>query len=214
MSSRYDPEYVIAIEGLSEHRPLEAIDPKIIAAASQMSVNKTAIRARTASKRAIMAQINLKSSYLDLPNRLWISKQATAGDTEAVITARKRPTMLARFVTSGRPAQGGNPPTPVTLSIHVGTSKERRRMFLIRLPAGSRGGEDGQDNPTNLGLAIRLKPGETITGKHSFRKLKGNLYLLYGPSVDQAFATVREDIAPDTSDFLETEFLRQLDRLS
>ena len=68
--------------------------------------------------------------------------------------------------------------------------------------------------PTNLGVAIRLKPGEVVHNKKVMQRISGNLYLLFGPSISQVFSTVREDISPETLDFAETEFLRQLDRLS
>ena len=47
-----------------------------------------------------------------------------------------------------------------------------------------------------------------IQNKRVMLKLKGNLYLLFGPAVDQAFKTIRFDIAPDAERFLGDEFVR------
>jgi len=213
MDIRSEPVFVVAVDGLSANRPLDAIDPAIIAQAQMLAINKTADRARTAADRAIRGQINFPASYLaPSAGRLTVSKYASSDSPEAKITARMRPTMLARFVTSGKPAGGGQRPTPISLAVRAGGGKSvGKRMFLIRLPAG-RG--DGEDNPTNLGVAIRLKPGEVVHNKKVMQKISGNLYLLFGPSISQVFSTVREDISPETLDFAETEFLRQLDRLS
>lgn len=214
MGIRDLPVMVVAVDGLSANRPLEALDPAIIAQAQALAINKTADRARTQADRAIREQINFPASYLrPSAQRLYVSRYASQANPEAKITARMRPTMLARFVTSGSPAGGGNRATPITLAVRAGSAGSvKRRMFLISLPGG-RGG-DGEDNPRNLGVAIRLKPGEVIHNKKVMQRLKGNLYLLYGPSISQIFSTVREDITPDTLEFAEAEFARQLDRLT
>jgi hypothetical protein len=63
-----------------------------------------------------------------------------------------------------------------------------------------------------LGLAVRLKPGEVP----NFKRKDGNpleifpnVYLLYGPSVAQAFDLVAKEIAPDVTSELAKEFQRQ-----
>jgi hypothetical protein len=43
------------------------------------------------------------------------------------------------------------------------------------------------------------------------KQIGKNLYLLYGPSVDQVFRGVAADQAPAALDFLDVEFMRQLD---
>jgi hypothetical protein len=208
------PVYVVAIDGLSANRPLDMIDPTVIAQAEVLALNATADKARTMADKAIRAQVNFPASYLHpSEQRLYVAKRASEGSRVASIVARTRPTMLARFVTSGSPAGGGRRPSPISLAVRAGGGKTvSQRMFLISLPAG-RGG-DPEDNPRNMGLAIRLKPGEVIHNKKVMARIKGNLYILYGPSVSSVFATVREDISPDTLDFLETEFARQVDRLA
>jgi hypothetical protein len=66
----------------------------------------------------------------------------------------------------------------------------------------------------NIGLAIRLKPGESLQSTQKASPLGGGAYLLYGPSVAQVFDTVRDDIAPEVADFASFEFARQFRRLS
>lgn len=197
-------DFVVVIEGLSDARPLDSLSPAILLAA-QRAVNRTADRATTAARRRAREQINFSAQYLTGTDttgkqRLGVSKRANASNLEAVITARDRPTSLARFI-KGSP-QPGKP--GVQVSVAPGFARFMKRAFVIRLPAG-RGGD-----LSNLGLAIRLKPNEVIHNKRVMARLRGNLYLLYGPAVDQAFQSIREDVAPDASDFLGAEFTRLL----
>ncbi len=198
-------DFVIAIEGLAATRSLESL-PKNMLLAAQRAVNRTADRASTASRRGVREQINFGAQYLTGTDstgkqRLGVSKRASAGSLEAIITGRQRPTSLARFVTGNpQPGKAG-----VNVSVAPGFARFMRRAFLLRLPAGKAG---NVETKSNLGLAIRLRPDEVIHNKRVMLKLRGNLYLLYGASVDQVFASVREDVAPDAQDFLGAEFTR------
>ena len=196
--------FIVAIEGLGD-RPVEQI-PAAMVLAAQRAVNRTAERTSTAARRMVRDQVNFPAQYLTGTDssgqqRLGITKRASAGDLEAVITGRHRPTSLARFV-SGNPSPGK---AGVSVQVATGFARFMRRAFVIRLPAGR---DANIETKSNLGLAIRLKPGEVIHNKRVMIQLKGNLYLLYGPSVDQVFNTVREDVAPDAQDFLGDEFSR------
>jgi hypothetical protein len=194
--------YVIALEGVAAERPLESL-PENIRTAAVRAVNRTADRGRTNAAREILKQVALPASYLNpSQGRLTVTQRASKDNLEAVITGRQRATSLARFSRSGVTGETG-----VSVEVAPGFAKFMKRAFLIRLRAGTA----DLDTKSNLGLAIRLKPGETIENKRRMVPIKGNLYLLYGPSVDQLFATVRGDIAPDTQDFLAAEFLRLMD---
>jgi len=193
--------YVVAVDGLAD-RPLSSLSPAIVQAAYR-AVNRTADRARTSSARAIREQVAFPASYLNpSEERLFVRRRANADNLEATISAQMRPTSLARFATSGTPGKPG-----VSVTVAPGFAKFMKRAFLIRLRAGNA----DLDTKNNMGLAIRLKPGEQIRNKKQFRQLSGNLYLLYGPSVAQVFQTVREDVAPEASDFLAAEFARLID---
>lgn len=196
--------FVVAAEGLADSRPLEAM-PRNILLACQRAVNRTAERAATASRRGIREQVNFAAQYLTGTDssgrqRLGITKRASTDNLEAVITGRHRPISLARFIV-GNPSPGK---AGVQVSVAPGFARMMRRAFVIRLPAG----KSDLETKSNLGLAIRLRPGEEIHNKRVMLRLSGNLYLLYGPSVDQVFATVRGDVAPNAEQFLGAEFVR------
>lgn len=168
-----------------------------------LAVNKTSERTRTKSARAIRQQVNLPASYLSPSGgRLVVAKKATTQDLTSIVRGRNRPTSLARFA-AGTPRKGAG----VTVQVKPGRARHLKRAFLIRLRAGS----GVTDTKFNLGLAVRLRPGETINNKkEAIRSAKG-LYILYGPSVGQVFAAVSEDELPEAARFLESEFLRLMD---
>lgn len=191
--------YIVAVEGLSALRDLESIPADLQRAALQ-AINRTLDRTRTASAREMQQQVNFAARYLSgSDGRLQISQKATGDSLEGAITARFRPTSLARFSTGTPGSRNG-----VRVEVAPGFAKYMRRAFLVRLRAGN----DNLDTRSNLGLAIRLRPGETIQNKKKVVRLRDNVYLLYGPSVDQVFQSVAADQAPAAADFLEAEFLR------
>lgn len=195
--------YVIAVEGLSALRGLDAI-PREIQTAALRAVNATADRAAVRSRRRVRDQVNFPARYLTGKDssgrqRLGVSKRARGDDLEAIVTGRHRPTSLARFATGGRPGKNG-----VTVQVAPGFARFMRRAFLIRLPAG----KAAVETKSNLGLAIRLKPGERIEHKRRMVQVRGNLYLLYGPSIDQVVADAFDEQQDDNADFLEREFVR------
>jgi len=202
-----DP-YIVAVEGLSDLRGLDEI-PRSVERAALRAVNGTLDWATARSRRLVRDQVAFPASYLTGKDssgrqRLGITKKARGGDLEGVITGRQRPTMLARFATSG--SVGGR--NGVRVEVAPGFAKFMRRAFLIRLPAGS----GNVETKSNLGLAIRLKAGERIANKLRMVQMgRGGPYLLFGPSIDQVFAGVAGDISGDTGDYLSREFSRLLE---
>lgn len=200
--------FVVAIDGMEATRSLESLNGSVLKAAVR-ALNRAAERTRTQASRQIREQVAFPASYLNpSQGRLTVSAQAREDNLEAVISARVRPTMLARFASGGTVGKAG-----VSVQVAPGFAKFMKRAFLIRLPAGRTGGSDGVETKSNLGLAIRLKPGEVIQNKKVMQRIgkKGNLYILYGPSVSQVFQSVREDVSPDAAEFLATEFARLLE---
>ena len=63
---------------------------------------------------------------------------------------------------------------------------------------------------------MRLKPGQSIDNKTGTTRwlVPGKVALLYGPSVDQVFRDVSEDIAGPVGNMVATEFFRQLTRFT
>ena len=191
--------YVVAIDGLAETRPLDALSKEIPRAALR-AVNYAAKRGRTRGAAAIREQVNFPARYLSGQDGRLTVKTAKSADDEAVITGRFRPTSLARFVTGG--VVGGQ--NGVTLQVQPGLAQRSRRMFLIRLRAGAA----DIDTKSNLGLAIRLKPDERIENKTRMASMVGGLYLLYGASVNQVYRSVAAEDVPNVQEDLAREFNR------
>lgn len=193
--------------GLKEiRRTLDAL-AKGQATAQQRAVNYAARKARTEASRRIRAQINLPANYLNQNKRLYVSRWATRDKIEAVITARQRPTRLARYggrqLTRSAPGALGDPLRGIGagraqhgVSVRVKTGGKLRRIrraFLLPLRQGKMPGDKSL-----MGMFVR-------TGKS--RKA---IRHLYGPSVDQVFRRVRGELRPQILQDLEYEYSRQL----
>jgi len=187
--------YVVAVEGLSELKDLEHLSDDIVRAA-RIAVNYAADRARTRSVKDIREQVAFPARYLT--GRLRVSQRAAKRSLEAVITGRDRPTSLARFAKDRSPAaarrRGG-----VNVTVSPGRATFMTGAFLLKLRGG------------NLGLAIRLKDGESIRNKKAVQKVGAGLYVLHGPSIDQVFRTVSQDQVGITTEDMEREFFRVMD---
>lgn len=183
--------------------------PEIADHAAQLSVNDTARFARRVGGAQILDEVNYPRSYLRGENgRLAITKFASRGDAEAEVRGRDRPTSLARFAMQ-RVKFGRQRGIKVQVA-HGGAAKQLERAFFMKLRRGQ--SFDGEN--FNVGLAVRLKKGERLQNSTAALELGNGLYLLYGPSVDQVFGGVAEDIIDPVSDHLEDEFIRQFERLS
>lgn len=193
--------YVIAeaLGGLEEYfRRM----PDVADQAARLAINQVAEREGLAMLRQNMrAQIDFPSGYLEA-GRLTLKRRAAPGRPEAIISGRDRATSLARFASGQTPATTRK--TGVRVQVRKGASKLIKKGFLVKLRNG------------NMGLAIRLKPGERIANKHDMKgkPFGDNLYLLYGPSVDQVFRSVADDAAPEIAERVSKEFFRQFARLS
>lgn len=158
----------------------------------------------------ILDEVNFPAGYLS-KDRLGVAKLARAHDLEAVIRGRDRATSLARFASNPKPGQRG-----VQVEVSKGSIKTIKKGFIVRLRSGRT--LDGQT--FNLGLAIRLAPGEKLHNKNfaadtfATSSLGNGVVLLYGPSVDQVFRWVSQDIQPKVADDVSSEFFRQFARLT
>lgn len=180
--------------------------PEKIVRFATMAINKTVDRARTLSAERITQQVNFPASYLrGTDSRLAVTKRASSNNLEGVVTGRYRATSLARFVHDNNPAaarkRGG-----LTIEVKPGKARFVKGAFLVKLRAGA----TKTDTKYNLGVAIRLKQGQRPRNSRAAVQLDHNVWLLYGPSVQQVFQSVREDVAPEAQDFLVAEFLRLL----
>lgn len=186
--------------------------PDLTNMAAQLAINGTARgKGMSAIKRQMLDEIAFPAGYLT-QDRIKVTRSATKNNLEAVITGRKRATSLARFVV-GNPVPNSKLPGGISVRVKKGRTSYLKNAFLVRLKKGASLSEDNY----NLGLAVRLQPGEQIANKNTGHKawlIPGKVALLYGPSVDQVFAGVIEQVAPEIGDLVAGEFFRQFARLS
>lgn len=195
----------IVAEGLDAMRGHLEFLPNASKEAARIAINSVATGSGLKLLRKDMEEdVAFPAGYLDA--RVFVKRKAYNENLEAVLAGRTRPTSLARFVREGRLGGKGG----VKVAVKPGTSKAMPNAFLMRLRAGKAAMQDQY----NLGLAIRLKPGERILNKRTMISLDRNLYLLYGPSVDQVFQTSAADVAPEILELAGAEYLRQFQRLT
>lgn len=178
--------------------------PKVAEQAAQLSINTVANRSGMKLIRSsILDEIAFPRDYLTTGDRLKVTKNATPGNLEAVITARERPTSLARF--AGGQSLGSRAKIGVKVTVKKGGGTLLKQSWLVRLKNG------------NIGLAVRLKPGESFenkTGDVRVWLVPDKVALLYGPSVDQVFRQVSRDKAVPIGNMVTQEFLRQFNRIA
>lgn len=184
-----------------------ALFPQRAAKAMSLAINDTVRRELLPeARKQIYAEVNYPAGYLD--DRLNVEQWSTPTQLAAIIKGRDRPTSLAQFATAAAPTASSKFVPVLGLEVHPGAVKQTNRTFLVNLRRGV--------SPTgNVGLAIRLRPGERMQHVDRFDpvQLYPNVYLLYGPSVDQVLQGVASDIKPAVLDFLQAEFYRQFERL-
>lgn len=166
--------------------------------AASLSLNQTADRVVVPRARdLIQEQIAFPTGYVN-KDRLFVSQRSSPSNLEVKVKGRDAPTSLIRFATVG----ADNKITSVT--VQPGGSRPISRGFAITLRNGNRG------------FAVRLPAGQTLQRSRGAKLLGGrrggNVYLLYGPSVNQAFLSVADDITPEFLTYLSSEFLRQFAR--
>jgi len=173
--------------------------PETAETAMVLAINQVAERDGMAiMQKDMQQQIDFPAGYLK--SRMTVKRRATKGSMEALISGRDRATSLARFAAGQTPKNTRG--RGVRVQLRGGQVRHLRSSFLVNLKNG------------NTGLAVRLKPGESLRNSDSAVKLANNLYLLYGPSVDQVFRGVAEYRAPEIGEMVSQQFFRQLIRLS
>lgn len=197
-------QYEIVIEGLEKNTWIGNLSPEKVKNAARMSLNRVAARARTKSDRMLREQIAFPARYLG--KAVWVQKKASNASLEAIVRGQGRPTALSRFAgrskppAPGRGQRGGG----VGVTVKPGQRKFIKRAFLIRL------------KNDNTGLAVRTSGGRP-SNAYRPKQIGKNLYLLYGPSVDQALLDARgqggiyDEISQETLDEWDREFARLLE---
>lgn len=196
-----------ALEDMQQY--IEAF-PKAAPEAARIALNDVAEGEGLAVyRKAIEEQVDFGEGYLT-SDRLGVTSKATNANLAVAITGRQRATSLARFARGQTVAGTRRGGVRVKVSKQGGGSV-MERAWLVRLNKGSARDRDN----FNIGLAIRLEPGERLRNKREVRsvQLDDNVYLLYGPSVDQVFRDVAITDTPPVLAKIGDEYFRQLFRL-
>lgn len=147
------------------------------------------------------SEVDFPAGYVN-NDRMYFAMRSSPSNLEARIGARDQPTSLARFAEPGTPLRKAG----VKVTVHRGRTAVLKKAFLLPLKNG------------NVGLAVRLKAGESFANTTGAREIESartsttQLYLLYGPSVDQVFRGIVEDNLPQVMEMISDEFIRQFAR--
>lgn len=181
--------------------------PTAAARSASRAINRTMNRkVLPLGVAAINEQVDFPDGYVK--DRLTVRKFSTPTDLEGQVAGRDRATSLRRFLigTASTGYRGKNA-APLTVQVKPGQTRTIPG-YLVNLKSG------------NVGFAIRLRPGDTLRGSRSAVELpprkgdrpdSGTTYLLYGPSIDQIFVDVTDQITPQIDQALALEFFRLMD---
>lgn len=150
-------------------------------------LNETGVSLRKAAITEIGSQLNLTPEYIS--RHISVRQRANVRNLQVTISAESRPVLLERYDSAQHWRPGKTVPQRTDgISVQVKRSGPRKKMrsaFFIRLR--------GSDT---IGLALR-----TGTGKNAYE-------VLHGPSVAQAYQSVRDDIEPSAEELLAKFFER------
>lgn len=198
---------VFGLKGFDDlvKRLSQSVDP-----AARVAINDGARFAVREGAKDISSELNLSQRYImgGPAPRLLVRRFASDSDLEAVVTGRDRPTSLSRFSRSA--VRFGHQRLSPTVKVSAqGGGQRIRGSFFVRLRRGIN--LDGEN--FNVGLAVRLKPGQRIPGKNTMAKPGRNgFYLLYGPSVGQAYRTASVRTVPAVEKRISNTLARELSR--
>ncbi len=185
--------------------------PQAIKLAQINAINDTASYGLKLATEEMLKEVRFPAGYLDQPKRFYISQFAQDGFIEAHITARGRATALSRFAlpgqtpfsTRGASSLKGSGPG-VNVEVNPGQVRNIGSAFIMAFKNG------------NYGIAVRTKGATSVQARLKSKKffstaqLTNDLYILYGPSVDQVFQSVAKDIAERVRIHLMESFITQL----
>jgi hypothetical protein len=188
------------INGLEDVRRFFDELPDVAEDAAVFAINDVVVgEGMVAIRREMREQIDFPAGYLEA-GRLRVGKRARRGTLEASIRGRDRATSLARF--AGGQTSANTRGRGVQVKVKRGQTRVLRKGFIVDLKNGNRG------------VAVRLKPGESMRNSDKAVRLDDNVYLLYGPSVDQVFKGVAVDVAPQMTVALSRRFFHHFTRFA
>ena len=174
--------------------------PDVAEASAVLAINQVADRdGLNLIKSTMRSQVNFPVGYLE-DGRLAVKSRANRSNLQAVISGRDRPTSLARFA-AGQD-ESNTRGRGVRVTIKGGRTVTLKKAFIINLKDGNRG------------VAIPLPEGQAPSSSQGAKRIGRGMWLLYGPSVDQVFAGVADQVLPDLGQMLSNQFLRQFARLT
>ena len=185
-----------ASKGLAAFGDTRAISDQMRRAAAQ-ALNSTVQKTRAMVVDRLGREIAFPAGYLDpAGGRLGVQGTASPEVLEVRLRARGRATSLARFASGAVVGKRGG----VNVEVKPGKTVRMPRAFVIRLNNG------------NLGLAMRLRPGESMQRSRAAQQMRNGLWLLYGPSVAQGFAQHLDKgkLIEETGATMEAEFSRYM----
>lgn len=195
----------IIASGLQDFIDYTRALPGLVAEAAYFAVNDTARAAVPQISKEMRRQVAFPKGYLN-KDRLGLRKKATRVNLEAKISGRDRPTSLARFAEGATPENSRKQPLILQVKpgkkIVLNRPSAKTKAFIVRLNNG------------NLGLAVRLAKGDVLKNSDKAKRLDNNVYLLYGPSVDQVMQGVAGDETADILELLDRNFNRQFQRIA
>lgn len=163
--------------------------------AASMALNVTVAKTRTLVVNKLGQEIAFPPGYLDpAGGRLAVDGAASPTSLHVKLRARGRPTSLIRFAAGA----GVGRRDKVSVQVKPGNAVVMPRAFAVRLRSG------------NMGLAMRLRPGESPRNKREMVQMRNGLWLLYGPSVAQGFRLYldKEALVAQTEATMQAEFDR------
>lgn len=153
------------------------------------AVNHAAAKARTLGARLIRDEVKLPAAYVN--ERLRVDQRASATDPTAMISGRGRATQLSRFgakqLTTKAKLPGKRRLAGARVEVKPGQQKVMPGAWLMKQKGG------------NTGLMVRTGPN------------RDDYKPLYGPSIDQLWRNIREQVVPEVSDIMLAEFIRQME---
>jgi hypothetical protein len=162
----------ITTRGIKDFERYLAEFPDRTMEAAKHAINDTAKWARTRSSEEMRRQVAFPRNYLDnaADGRLYVSKRASGSNLEAVITGRRRPTSLARFLVR-KPdfvlgQRGAKKRSNLQVRVKPGRTRTLNNAFAMKLRAGD------SDTQFNVGIALRLPKGTSMTNSRGAKLLR------------------------------------------
>lgn len=199
--------YQTESKGLPRYEELLKALGEAVPPAAARALNDAAAFGRRLASEQMRREVNFKAGYLNA-GRVVVTRRADPSNLESVVTARDRPTSLARFA-QGAPRFGAQRVAPRVRVKATGGTSTLKRGFYLRLRRGN--AAVSADN-ANVGLAVRLKKGERVQNKSQMASIGGGVYLLYAPSPGQVFRSVSVRIAEEVGVQAANRFAHHLGR--